>query len=152
MLFLSVAAMKPRHRQSSKPNKRFAIDVSEEQLRLWRREVSYGGNAEHKRNPGDFGLTPPYGPRRGKTLCDKVGIFKQTKALQLLREGIRRGMVSEQMRNGFPQNIWALAEDGTPLEAALDNATTGSYHGYPMWTDDAFAQKVVEKWRNSNER
>ena len=24
--------------------------------------VSYGGNPEHKKNPGDFGLTPPASP------------------------------------------------------------------------------------------
>ena len=28
------------------------------------------GNPEHKRNPGDFGLTPPAQPRADKTLCD----------------------------------------------------------------------------------
>lgn len=143
--------MKPRHRQSSKPNKRFASEVSEDQLKQWRRKVSYGGNAEHKRDPGDFKLAPPYGPRRGKTLCDGVNIFKRTEALKLLREGIRRGLVSEQTRNGFPKNIWAVAEDGTPLEATLDNEMAGSYHGYPMWTEDEFGKKVAEKWNNFHE-
>jgi len=32
--------------------------------------VNYGGNPEHKKNPGDFGLTPPADPRPGKSLCD----------------------------------------------------------------------------------
>lgn len=31
-------------------------------------QVKYGGNPEHKRNPGNFGLTPPSGPRPGKSL------------------------------------------------------------------------------------
>lgn len=66
--------------------------------------------------------------------------------MRLLREGIRRGLVSEQNRKDFPQNIWAVTEDGTPLEAALDNQEQGSYHGYPMWTDDQFARKVIEQW------
>ncbi|MCC5840004.1 MAG: hypothetical protein JJT96_07760 [Opitutales bacterium] len=143
--------MKPRHRQSSKPNKRFAKGVSQEQLEEWIKGISYTGNAEHKRNPGDFGLSPPYGPRRGKTLCDGVKIFKKALALKLLKKGVRFGMVSEQMRGTFPQNIWAVADDGTPLEAALDNQETGSYHGYPMWTEDEFAKKVLAKWKSSDD-
>ncbi|MBF0271638.1 MAG: hypothetical protein HQL98_06225 [Magnetococcales bacterium] len=53
--------------------------------------VGYGGNPEHKRNPGDFGLTPPSHPRPDKTLCDQVGIFTRAAALCLLRTGIKRG-------------------------------------------------------------
>lgn len=135
----------------SKANKRFADKLTSEQLASWMAVVSYGGNAEHKRNPGDFGLAPPLGPRLGKTLCDGVAILQRGKALKLLKEGIRRGLVSGQMRQGFPQNIWAVADDGTPLEAALDNAAVGSYHGYPMWTDDPFGKKVIKKWNASNE-
>jgi hypothetical protein len=140
-----------RRHQSSKPNKRFDGEATPEQLAYWRRTVTYGGNAEHKINPGDFGLIPPFGPRRGKTLCDGVSIFERAVALRLLREGIRRGLVSAQKRNGFPQNIWAVADDGTPLEAALDNRETGSYHGYPIWTDDQFGRKVLEKWNAFHE-
>ncbi|MEZ5583130.1 MAG: hypothetical protein R3F37_10525 [Candidatus Competibacteraceae bacterium] len=40
--------------------------------------VRYGGNPEHKRNPGDFGLTPPASPRPDKTLCDGAHIFKRS--------------------------------------------------------------------------
>lgn len=143
--------MKPRRRQTTKANKRFATDVCPEDLKRWSRKISYIGNAEHKRNPGDFGLSPPLGPRRGKTLCDAVKLFKKSEALKLLRKGVRRGLVSEQMRGDFPQNIWAVADDGTPLEAALDNQQTGSYHGYPMWRDDEFSKKVAEKWASSDE-
>lgn len=144
--------MKPRRRQSSNPNKRFAKSVEEKDRKFWARNVSYGGNAEHKSNPGDFGLAPPFGPRRGKTLCDGVKIFKRSEALRLLREGVRLGLVSQQSRNGYPQNIWAVAKDGTPLEAALDNQAIGSYHGYPMWTDDEFGKRVVQKWNNMRKK
>src|SRR5271170_205021 len=34
------------------------------------RVVKYGGNPEHKSDPGDFGLTPPATPKPDKTLCD----------------------------------------------------------------------------------
>jgi hypothetical protein len=47
--------------------------------------VQYGGNPEHKRNPGDFGLTPPASPRPDKTLCDTVELFERSEALRLLR-------------------------------------------------------------------
>lgn len=138
--------MHRRRSPSSKPNKRFDREATAEQLAAWCESVSYGGNAEHKQNPGDFGLSPPFGPRRGKTLCDGVGIFQRAVALSLLQEGIRRGLVSEQKRGDFPQNIWAVTDDGVPLEAALDNQTTGSYHGYPIPKDDEFGRKVVERW------
>jgi len=38
--------------------------------------VTYDGNPEHKRNPGDFGLTPPSSPRPDKTLCDGVASYR----------------------------------------------------------------------------
>ncbi|MBF0308058.1 MAG: hypothetical protein HQL56_00830 [Magnetococcales bacterium] len=47
--------------------------------------VRYGGNPEHKKNPGDFGLTPPGNPRPGKTLCDVAGILTRQEATALLR-------------------------------------------------------------------
>lgn len=139
--------MHRRRSPNSKP-KHFDREVVPEQLATLRKLVSYGGNAEHKKNPGDFGLSPPYGPRRGKTLCDGVRIFHRAVALKLLREGIRRGLVSEQKRGDFPQNIWAVTTDGVPLEAALDNQLAGSYHGYPIPKDDELGKKVVKKWEN----
>ena len=113
--------------------------------------VRYGGNAEHKRNPGDFGLVPPLGPRPNKTLCDNANICQLSQALRLLREGIRRGLVSKQKRERFPQNIWAVSEDGIPFEAELDNNVTGSYHGYPMPEEDDFRDIVLKKWNSLNE-
>ncbi len=133
-------------RTTSNPKHRFAKSPAKADLERLAKAVQYGGNGEHKRNPGDFGLPPPLGPRPGKTLCDGANIFKRKLALKLLKEGIRRGLVSEQARNGFPQNIWAVSEEGVPLEAQLENRKTGAYHGYPMLEDDAFREKVIEKW------
>jgi hypothetical protein len=112
--------------------------------------VRYGGNPEHKRNPGDFGLTPPSIPRPDKSLCDAVGIFRKPEAEQLLREGIRRGLVSMHERRGFPQNIWAVTKDGQPVEAQLENAERGVYHGYPMPLSDPFFHEVLSRWEASN--
>jgi hypothetical protein len=58
-------------------------------------DVKYGGNPEHKKNPGDFNLTPPMSPRPGKSLCDAVKIFTKKEALELLQKGLRNGLVSD---------------------------------------------------------
>ena len=109
--------------------------------------VNYSGNPEHKRNPGDFGLMPPSQPRADKTLCDIVGVFRWQEATKLLKEGVRKGLISEQEQNGYPQNIWAVTEDLLPLEAQLENAGKGTYHGYPMPETDPFREEVLAKWK-----
>jgi hypothetical protein len=106
--------------------------------------LRYRGNPEHKRNPGNFDLTPPSALRPGKTLCDQVEIFSYSEALRLLRAGFERGLFSAQERNGWPQNIWALTDKGEPLEAQLEG--DGVYHGYPMPEADPFRERVLERW------
>ena len=102
-----------------------------------------------KRNPGDFGLTPPACPRPDKTLCDTVEVFQRGDALGLLRKGIERGLVSKRWVDRFPQNIWSVTESGIPLEAELENRSTGQYHGYPMPETDPFREVVLDAWRES---
>ena len=111
--------------------------------------VGYGGNPEHnKRNPGDFGLTPPSAWRPDKALCDGVGIFERHRALTLLREGIRRGMIGPTRDDvGFPRSVWSVTEAGEPLEAQLENPAAGTYHGYPMPTEDPMHDLVLKEWR-----
>lgn len=109
--------------------------------------IRYGGHPAHKRNPGDFGLKPPSGPRQGKTLCDGVEIFSRASAEGLLKAGMRRGLVSVQRRNEWPQNIWAVSENGSPLEAQLDNQESGQYHGYPIQFGDPLWLLILERWR-----
>jgi len=111
-------------------------------------KVTYGGNPSHKRNPGDFGLTPPSQPREGKTLCDAVGILRRDVAEALLKEGVRRGLVSVQEHKGWPKNIWAVDENSAPLEATLENPEIGTYHGYPMQQDDPLCAHVLERWQS----
>ena len=109
-------------------------------------EASYGGNPEHKVRPGDYGLTPPCNPRPGKTLCDDCREFLMVEARALLQKGFSRGMVSVQERNGWPQNVWALSEEGEAFEAQLENKEMGTYHGYPMPEEDDFRSEVIEEW------
>jgi hypothetical protein len=104
----------------------------------------YSGNPEHKRSPGDFGLRPPSAPRPAKTLCDAAGISTREKAVSCLREGSRRGVVSEREIDGWPKNIWAVTEKGVALEAQRD--ASGSYHGYPMPTADPMQAEILRRW------
>lgn len=143
--------MKPRKTPNPKRRLLPKPDTAEVTVALAKlaAKANYGGNPEHKRNPGDFGLQPPSQPRQGKSLCDRAEIFTRDKALRLVQEGLRRGLVSVQHRNGWPQNVWAVAANGTPLEAMLENPATGSYHGYPMLDDDPLADEIVERWRQA---
>jgi len=55
-------------------------------------------------------------------------------------------LISKQKRGRFPQNVWAVTDDGTAFEAQLENPETGSYHGYPMPGDDDFRRAIVQAW------
>lgn len=109
-------------------------------------KVQYGGNPEHKRNPGDFKLTPPASPRPGKTLCDGAGIVAREDAVRLLREGIKRGLMSDRDVNGWPKYVWAVWASRVPVEAVLENEATGTYHGYPLQSSDPLASEVILRW------
>jgi hypothetical protein len=108
--------------------------------------ISYGGNPEHKRNPGDFGLTPPSQSRSHKSLCDIAKIFSKDEAIRLLKAGVEKGLISVCESNGFPQNIWSVSNDGYPLEAQLENPDKGIYHGYPIPEEDPFREQVLAYW------
>ena len=55
-------------------------------------------------------------------------------------------MVSEVEKGAWPQNIWSVDENGSPLEAQLENQETGMYHGYPIPESDPFGKIVVDEW------
>ncbi len=109
-------------------------------------EVVYGGNPEHKKRPADYDLHPPSNPRPGKTLCGADGEFARDLAMELLREGLRRGLVSEREANGWPWNVWAVSPEGVAFEAQLENRDAGSYHGYPMAMEDDLRAVVIREW------
>ncbi len=132
--------------------RRFAVETpGAEALARLAAELRYGGNPAHKRNPGDFGLTPPAQPRDDKALCDRVSIFRRDDALRLLRTGVERGMISEWDGTGYPKNIWSITDDGIPLEAQLENPGNCTYHGYPLEENDDFREAVITKWNQTNE-
>jgi len=141
--------MKPR--QSPNPKKRLRPSPSssqeKQQLDALAQTARYVGNPDHKSNPGDFGLQPPSRPRLAKSLCDTVGIFSRAEAQAILRKGIEYGCVSAQEDEGWPRVVWAVFGNSV-LEARLDNAQQGTYHGYPLDRDDPFASAVLERWRS----
>ncbi len=137
----------PSSRKKFNLKRRFAANLPEkDELEKLAAMVRYGGNPEHKRNPGDFGLTPPSQPRADKSLCDGIQVFRREEALRLLRLGVKAGMVSPWDGTAFPKNIWSMTKDGIPLEAQLENPGNGTYHGYPLETNDVFRQSVIDKW------
>lgn len=109
--------------------------------------ATYGGNPEHKRSRGDYGLTPPASPRPAKTLCDGERPILKPEATALLRSGMRKGTTSATSPGGWPQNIWSVSDAGEVFEAQLENAAQGSYHGYPMPEDDDFRRLVLKEWK-----
>lgn len=116
--------------------------------------ISYGGNPQHKKNPGDFGLNPPSDPRPVKSLCDSINVFKRSQALKLLKEGVKRGLISEQINeSGFPKCIWSVLElengNLVPLESQLENPLLGVYHGYPLPKADPMYEEVLKRWGES---
>ena len=137
-------------RRRSFNTKRRICPVSDlpDDLETLAESVGYGGNPGHKKNPGDFGLMPPSAWRPDKALCDAVGIFERARALALLQKGIRRGMVSCIADDrDYPQNVWSVTEDGAPLEAELENAMQGIYHGYPLPPEeDPMHEQVLAEW------
>ena len=81
----------PRTRAKFNRKRRFASSLPAlEALKRLAAEVRYGGKPDHKRNPGDFGLTPPSLPRDDKSLCDEIRLFRRAEALRLLRLGVER--------------------------------------------------------------
>ena len=89
------------NRRRFNPKRRIREDCDPDELARLAGCVKYGGNPEHKSNPGDFQLKPPAQPRADKTLCDRVGIFKSSEALRLLQEGARKGLISEREQGGL---------------------------------------------------
>lgn len=137
-----------RRTKGYNPKRRIAPKdmLSRERLDVLSATVLYGGNPEHKRSPGDYGLIPAIQPRPGKTLCDAQ--IMKTEALLLLQAGLRKGMVSICAEDEWPQNVWAVAETGEAFELQLENPEQGVYHGYPMPIDDDFRMVVIREWKN----
>ena len=145
--------MKPRYSQYNPKRKLLTpaqAQARADELGRLADRVRYGGNPEHKKNPGDFGLTPPSDPRQGKSLCDATQIFRRDEAVKLLQAGLRSGLVSDRMEGEWPKNVWSVTDYGDALEAQLENPELGVYHGYPMPETDPLSHEVLRRWALRN--
>ena len=90
----------------------------------------YVGSALHKRMPGAYGFRPPVNPRPSKSLCDDLRVIKKVEACQLLKDGIRKGLVSSVRSNEpLPKYVWSVDHDRNVFEAKLGS---DGYHGYRL--------------------
>lgn len=120
--------------------------LSNDERRALRSVVTYEGSPHHKRNPGNFGLTPPAAPRLDKTLCDEARVFDRAVANQLLANAIERGLVSEAIADGFPKQLWAIDDAGQVFEAMYGGSVRGVYHGYPIRRTDPLFEEISKLW------
>ena len=140
--------MGARARQARKETRRRirAERLTQDERAHLSENASYEGSPYHKRNPGDFGLTPPARPRPDATLCDEAGVFSKAKAADLLAIAIERGIVSEATAAGvFPKQMWVY-DGNNVFEAMYGGSQTGCYHGYPIRRSDPLFDRIVAAW------
>jgi hypothetical protein len=123
---------------------------TEEDMDLFAGKIRYEGNPRHKKSPGSFGLESTVKPYHRKALCDVVSVKTSREAIWLLKEGIRRKLVSlpdpRPYELKWPKCIWAVKDD-IVLEAR--HTGNGVYHGYPELSTQALGKIVKELWEKN---
>ena len=104
--------------------------------------VRYTGSAEHKDYPS-FAGSPAL--RSDATRCEKS--IGQEEAEEMLKEAVRRGLVSEDSEGGYPRYIWGRLR-GEVYIARLINQGQGWYKGWRLddeleWPDDPRLRREV---------
>jgi len=144
-----------RPQKRSKTKKKTVIASADEIeldiLEQMAKDARYRPSPYHKSNPAAWGLPGLSQRRPDKTVCEGSGITCSRDAIELLKTGIRCGMVSKQKRGNWPQNVWAVDAEGYVYEAQLSNSGTGEYHGYPMKDSDRFVEFVQTEWERRNQ-
>jgi hypothetical protein len=108
-------------------------------------QARYEGSPYHKRNPGDFGLTPPAARTADKTLCDDSGVTSLKEASRIFARAVQREVVSEALTQNHPSRLWVVDDDQV-FECKYGGSTDGRYHGYPLEDDDPQAEVVRRAW------
>ena len=139
-----------------KPNLRKRVaregSIPRAELSELAKKAEYRGNPQHKKSRGGFILDSPPAARPEKTLCDPTGINEQVDAENLLREGLRRGAVSDKFVGDWPKQVWAVATEGLVLEAQYgDVGGRNRYHGYPVALNDPIRDQVLALWERTND-
>lgn len=113
-------------------------------------KVKYVGSAEHKAEPvhRSYDMHPALCSDASR--CDG-GIERET-AEKVLREAVRRQLVSTEFKGGFPRYAWGLV-DNVPHQAMLTNQTKGEYKGWPIRFDelpiDRQGRLTLEAWKEN---
>jgi hypothetical protein len=129
-----------------------ATPLTAQERKFLHEHAGYEGVPYHKRNQGDFGLTPPAAPRLEKTLCDEANVTRRAVAAALLAQAIDGGLVSDgEGAPGFPRQMWVVDEGGQVFEAMYGGSRAGLYHGYPIRRNDPFFEDVVRAWGKQND-
>jgi hypothetical protein len=137
-------------RQSNRPDRRIlpanALDPAE--VKRIALDARYGGSAIHKLHPGNYGFHPPTNPRPSKPLCDDRRPIPDTEAATLMREGIRKGMISQTEPGQLPKYVWAVDEWGEVYEAKTKPGQETLYHGYRLGDDERqMRAEVLSEWK-----
>jgi hypothetical protein len=137
--------IKPQRKHNIKNSyvPKFDDSSSQDVFKNWLNKVVYEGSPHHKRNPSDFGLTPPAALKQDKTPCDNV-VSSLSIAHSLLLNGIKRRLVSKAQQHGWPKEVWSVDKNGIPFEAKLTRA--GYYHGYPLLKEESHYQFIIDQW------
>ena len=137
-------------RQGNRPDRRIlpAGAVQAAFLQKLALRVQYEGSSHHKLRPGDYGLSPPSNPRPSKSLCDDVRPILLAEAIELLRAGIAKGMISKPDIDGMPKYIWAVDGHGEAYEAKRGGAKPIDYHGYRLSDADPQRKVVLGEWKS----
>ena len=128
-----------------------AGEFDQDTLEQMAQDARYRPSPYHKSDPAAWGLSGPSQYRPDKTVCEGSGITCCRDATELLKSGIRCGMVSKQKRGNWPQNVWAVDAEGIVYEAQLTNPGLVEYHGYPMKDGDRFAEFVRTEWERRSQ-
>jgi len=136
-------------REGNRPDRRYAPlgSISREALEDLSRRVRYGGSANHKLHPGDYGFIPSVNPRAAKSLCDDSRPLTLAEAKRLFAAGLSVGMVSPFDGGGSPKYVWAVDGDGEVYEAKACPPDP-VYHGYRLGEDEpAMRRYILDEWR-----
>jgi len=142
--------MSIRKRQGNRPDRRIAEPAlyDEATRHALINRLRYGGSANHKLRPGNYGFNPPQNPRPSKSPCDELREVLLEEATELFRRGIELGMVSPFPENGVPKYVWSVDTDGEVYEAKTRPDREADYHGYRLGEDDRAMRDYVRKeWR-----
>jgi len=137
-----------RKREGNRPDRRYAPEgsFSRAELEQLSNRLHYGGSANHKLHPGDYGFVPSINPRPAKSLCDDHRVLTLAQAKRLFEAGMIAGMVSAFDQPGTPKYIWAVDSDGEVYEAKAKPPDT-VYHGYRLGDDEeAMRRYILAEW------